>query len=242
MRQHETTDSQVRGLAKAPAKATAADQRHSGFARVSIVSPDSKELITERRLNAVYTDARAAPGLLVGYLPSFDKTLGGALAALGIEAKELTVAGIQGGSLADYSAIVIDNRGYQAHPELVAANARLLDYVRNGGTLIVFYQKANEWNPDQGKGRPQLAPYAIILGNARVTDENSVVRFLQPRHPLLLYPNRIGSTDFKNWIQERGLYYPTEWDSHYTALLATSDPGEAPRRDGLLAARYGSGQ
>ncbi|HEX4900656.1 MAG TPA: hypothetical protein VFV61_08995, partial [Pyrinomonadaceae bacterium] len=68
------------------------------------------------------------------------------------------------------------------------------------------------------------------------------IRFLQPRHPLLNYPNKIRSSDFNNWIQERGLYYPKEWDSHYTALFASNDTGEKPLRGGLLVARYGRGR
>jgi hypothetical protein len=124
---------------------------------------------------------------------------------------------------------------------LIAANSRLLDFANRGGTLIVFYHKDNEWNPDPRKNRPQLAPYPIILGGERVTDETAPIEFTQPRHPLLNYPNKIGPADFKNWIQERGLYYPREWDAHYNTLFSTNDPGEKPLPGGLLAAKYGKG-
>ncbi len=143
--------------------------------------------------------------------------------------------------MADYDTIIIDNRGYEAHPELISANPQLLKFVSAGGTLIVFYHKDNEWNPNSNKSRPQLAPYPILLDDRRVTDENAPVRFLQPNHPMLTFPNRITPADFKNWIQERGLYYPREWDSHYQALLSTSDQGEQPLHGGLLVARYGRG-
>jgi hypothetical protein len=127
------------------------------------------------------------------------------------------------------------------HMELVAANARLLEYARAGGTLIVFYHKANEWNPDPQKHRPQLAPYPIILGNERITDERAPVTFVEAQHALLNFPNKITPDDFTGWIQERGLYYPKEWDAHYSAPLASSDAGEQPLRGGLLAADYGRG-
>jgi hypothetical protein len=113
--------------------------------------------------------------------------------------------------------------------------------VGKGGTLIVFYHKDNEWNPNPDRGRPQLAPYPIILSDDRVTEEIAPIRFLEPRHPLLNYPNKITSADFNNWIQERGLYYPKEWDPHYDALFASNDTGEQPLRGGLLVTRHGRG-
>jgi LmbE family N-acetylglucosaminyl deacetylase len=198
--------------------------------------------ITKQQVRVIWSDARVVPNLRVGYLKSFDDTLRNALAALGVEAHELAVNNVGLDDLSGYQAIIIDNRGYQAHPELVAANSRLLDYVRAGGTLIVFYHKTNEWNPDQQKNRTQLAPYPITLGNSRVTDENAPIEFTEPKHPLLNFPNKITQEDFAGWIQERGLYYPQTWDSHYSAPFTTSDPGEQPLRGGLLATDYGRGR
>ncbi|HEX6285279.1 MAG TPA: hypothetical protein VFZ71_10415, partial [Pyrinomonadaceae bacterium] len=101
--------------------------------------------------------------------------------------------------------------------------------------------RVNEWNPDERRNRPQLAPYPIIVGSERVTQEDAPVVFLQPRHPLLRFPNRITQADFANWVQERGLYFPREWDPRYAAVLATSDKGEPLLRGGLLVAPYGRG-
>jgi hypothetical protein len=203
---------------------------------------DERAIATSGLLRIGYSDARVAPNLRVGYVRSSDDTLGGALAALGLQAKELSIEEIRAGDLAGYDTIIIDNRGYQAHPELVAANTRLLDYVRAGGTLIVFYHKTDEWNPDPSRGRPQLAPYPITLGNERVTDENAPVTFLDPQHQLLNFPNKLTQDDFKGWIQERGLYYPKQWDKRYSAPLASNDAGEQPLRGGLLAVDYGRGR
>ena len=208
----------------------------------AIIPEGKQKTLTQQTVRVAYSDARVVAGLRVGYVRSFDDTLRDALAALGVEAKELTVDDIRGGDLKPYDTIIIDNRGYQAHTELIAANPRLLEYASAGGTLIVFYHKPNEWNPDPSKGRTQLAPYTITAGNERVTDENAGVTFAEPAHALLNFPNKITADDFRGWIQERGLYYPDQWDEHYSAPLASSDAGEKPLRGGLLAADYGRGR
>ena len=208
---------------------------------VTVDLPNPKTPIDKRKVKLVYADALAAPQLIVGYLPSFDQTLSRSLAALNVEAKELTVPDISSGDLSKFTTIILDNRSYEAHPELISANDRLLKFVENGGTLLVFYHKTEEWNPDERRQRPQLAPYPIILNDDRVTEEDAPVWFLQPRHPLLNTPNRITQADFANWIQERGLYFPKEWDLHYAALLSTNDKGEPALRGGLLVAPYGKG-
>jgi LmbE family N-acetylglucosaminyl deacetylase len=208
---------------------------------LSIEADGTAPPVTERPIRMIHSDARVAENLRVGYFPSFDDTLAKSLTALGVRAKELTIEDAQKGDLNAYQTIIIDNRGYEANPELIAANSRLLEFVNAGGTLIVFYHKDNEWNPDAGKNRPQLAPYPITLGGERVTVETAPITFVQPRHPLLSYPNRIGQSDFNDWIQERGLYYPKTWDAHYTELFTTNDPGEKPLTGGLLVTQYGKG-
>ncbi len=209
---------------------------------ITIRRADSQEEVTRRALPGEYVKASVVKNLQVGFIPSFDQTLEWSLAALGVAAQKLSPSDIQSGALKNYDSIIIDNRGYEAHPELIAANDRLLAYVRDGGNLIVFYHKNNEWNPDPARNRPQLAPYPITLGGERVTDENAPVRFLQPAHRLLNFPNRMRRSDFLGWVQERGLYYPKEWDPHYAALLEMSDPGEPGLRGGLLVGTYGRGR
>jgi LmbE family N-acetylglucosaminyl deacetylase len=211
-------------------------------AKLIVSSPNSRAPIASREIRVTFMIAKVASNLSVGYVRSFDDTLRNALAALGVKAGELTIDEVRAGNLQGYDTIIIDNRGYQAHPELVAANARLLEFARAGGTLVVFYHKTGEWNPDAKKQRPQLAPYPIILDSSRVTDETAPIAFKEPQSALLNYPNKIKPEDFDGWIQERGLYYPKEWDAHYSAPLATNDKGEAPLGGGLLAADYGRGR
>ena len=189
----------------------------------------------------VYADADVASNLRVGYIRGFDFSLPNALAALGVESKELTVDEVKTADLQKYSTIIVDNRVYESQPELIAVNQKLLDYAKGGGTLIVFYHKSFEWNPDERRKRPELAPYKLILGDERITDETAPITFIEPEHPLLNVPNKIGQEDFANWIQERGLYYPKEWDPQFHALLQSNDPGEAPLKGGLLVADYGRG-
>lgn len=201
-----------------------------------------EEALTEREVKIVYADARVDPGLRVGYVRSSDFTLPAALEALGVKSKELTVEEIRSGDLKSYDTVVIDIRGYQAKPELIELNQKLMDFVEQGGTLLVFYHKTNEWNPDPKANRGQLAPFPIVLGNSRVTDETAPVTFTDPQHGLLNFPNKITARDFEGWIQERGLYFPREWDKRYSAPLAMSDAGEPQLQGGLLAADYGRGR
>jgi LmbE family N-acetylglucosaminyl deacetylase len=208
---------------------------------VQVFAEGSTENVTRRTMPAVYVPALAVAGIRVGYVPSTDTAIQNALTALGTESRRLSASEVASGEFSDLNAIIIDNRGYEIHPELIAANDKLLKFAENGGTLIVFYHKTNEWNPDERRKRPQLAPYPIILDDDRVTEEDAPIKFLQPGHPLLNFPNKITQRDFVGWIQERGLYYPKEWDSHYTALFSTHDTGEPPLNGGLLVAKYGKG-
>jgi len=184
---------------------------------------------------------RVAPTLRVGYVRGFDYSLSDALASLGVESKELSVDEVKTADLSKFTSVIVDNRVYESKPELIAVNQKLLDYAQAGGNLIVFYHKSDEWNPDERRNRPQLAPYKLILGGERVTDENAPITFIEPDHPLLNTPNKMGQDDFKEWIQERGLYYPKEWDPQFHALLQSNDPGENPLKGGLLVADYGKG-
>ena len=240
---NETRDATIRSNALPIESASTRYRARDGFGQflLTVESEESPQPITQRYIQVVYAESRVVRRLRVGFLPSYDETLEQSLTALGVNAREVSVEQVKNGELADYDTLIIDNRGYQAHPELVAANSNLLSFVREGGTLIVFYHKTDEWNPDPAKGRPQLAPYPIILGNERVTEETAAIKFLAPGHRLLTFPNRITQADFDRWIQERGLYFPKEWDPKYQTLFETADQGEPPLKGGLLATKYGRG-
>lgn len=199
------------------------------------------ENLIKRSVPVVWLDARVAGSVNVGYVRGFDFNLPNALDALGVESKELSVDEVKTSDLSKYTSIIVDNRVYESQPELIAANQKLLDYANAGGNLIVFYHRIDEFNPNPQRNRPQLAPYKLILGNERITVEDAPISFIEPQHPLLNVPNKLGPEDFVGWIQERGLYYPKEWDAQFHALLQSNDPGEAPLKGGLLVADYGKG-
>jgi len=87
----------------------------------------------------------------------------------------------------------------------------------------------------------EIAPYPLKISRDRVSKEDAPVRFLNPDHPVLNFPNEITEKDFDNWVQERGLYFPNEWDEKYEAVISSNDPGETPKDGGLLVAKYGKG-
>src|SRR6185369_246083 len=145
--------------------------KHDGPINVKVLDEARKQSVSELKIPNVYIPAIAVAGLRVGFVPSTDSTLKNSLTALGVEREELNVDSIAKTDLARFDTIIVDNRGYEIHPELIKSNERLLKFVEDGGTLIVFYHKTNEWNPDERRSRPQLAPYPIILDDERVTEE-----------------------------------------------------------------------
>jgi hypothetical protein len=176
----------------------------------------------------------------VGYVAGAGDSVAEAITALGGEVVPLTGADLVPEKLSGLSAIVFGVRAFNERTDLTDHLPALWSWVESGGTVIVQYNRPN------GLRTPQLAPYELsIAGDAprlRVTDETAPVTLLAPDHPALNRPNRIGPADFAGWVQERGAYFPSQWDeSHFTPVLAMNDPGEAPLRGSLLIARHGRG-
>jgi hypothetical protein len=160
-----------------------------------------------------------------------------ALRQMGCEVTLLSAEDLARGDLNRFDAIVTGVRAYNVRPDLMANQQRMLDYVEQGGTLVVQYVTADRSSsPVKGFG-----PYPIQLGSSRVTVEEAPVTFLNPDHPLLNGPNKIGDADFQGWIQERGLNFASQWDPRYEPLFESHDPNEEPLRGGTLYARYGKG-
>jgi LmbE family N-acetylglucosaminyl deacetylase len=138
-------------------------------------------------------------------------------------------------SLRKFDAIVMGIRAYNTKDALKFQHPKLLEYVQNGGTLVVQYNNNFELVVDK------LAPFNMKLSRTRVTDETAEMRFLLPDHAALNLPNKLTADDFKGWAQERGLYFPSEWDTAFAAPLSCNDPGEKPADGALLIAKYGKG-
>jgi len=186
------------------------------------------------RIRAVSFDLQKR-GSRVGYLPGAGDSVAEALAQMGYEVKMLTGADLTADGLRGLDAVVIGVRAFNVRDDLAAHLPALFEFVKAGGNVLEQYNRPNGLKTDQ------FAPYSLRLSNDRVTDENAAVTFLAPGHPVLTTPNKISSADFDGWIQERGIYYPNQWDDHWTAILASGDPGEVPLKSGLLVAQYGEG-
>ncbi|HXI40091.1 MAG TPA: hypothetical protein VNH83_08935, partial [Bryobacteraceae bacterium] len=179
----------------------------------------------------------------IGYVMGAGDQVPEALGQLGCEVRLLSSRDLAEGDLGGFDAIVTGVRAYNVRADLRANQQRLLDYVHNGGTLIVQYNVA-EGGPFGGRRSGELShigPYPLEVGRGRVSVEEAPVRFLSPDNVLLVSPNHIGERDFDGWIQERGLYFASEWNEHYQPVIETHDPGEKPLEGGMLYARYGKG-
>jgi LmbE family N-acetylglucosaminyl deacetylase len=176
-------------------------------------------------------------GLRVGYIAADNDTLPEILRQIGIRLDMLDEVALAFGDLSKYDAITVGIRAYELRPDLLRANARLLDYVKRGGTLLVQYQRDFAWNEELP------APFKATMPEqtSRVTDANSPVRFLAPDDPLLNSPNKITPEDFRGWVQERGLYFWGTFDAKYTPVLGLTDAGEAETKGSLVYVRDGKG-
>ena len=136
--------------------------------------------------------------------------------------------------------LLLDMRAYHHAPELAEHRDRILQFCRAGGRVVVMYHKPGEWN--ERRGHPLLAPFSLVVGSDRVTEEASPVTILQPEHRLWRQPHTIGPTDFEGWVQERGLNFPSKWDPAWTPLLELKDSSDEKASQGaLLYTQYGRG-
>jgi len=142
--------------------------------------------------------------------------------------------------LSQYQTIVLGIRDYE-QKDVVANNKRLLDYVSAGGRLVVQYNTMGSFGVPIDFNGGKYTPYPTTLSRARVSVEEAPVRILEPSNQIFHYPNEITQKDFEGWVQERGLYFMSQWDSHFTPLLESHDPGEPEQTGGLLIAPYGKG-
>ena len=177
-------------------------------------------------------DVKIAPGLRVGYIMGPGDLVPEAIEALGVTPHVLTNSEVNASDFSAWNVIVIGIRAYSTRPELTAAQPRLNEFVRRGGTLIVQYQTGSF-----------PAPFPLSMGRTaeRVVDENAPVKILDPANSLLTSPNAITTADFNGWLEERGHSFLDIWDPAYSALTETADLGQDPQRGGLLVAHPGKG-
>lgn len=177
----------------------------------------------------------AKSGDNVGYIMGSGDAIPDSLRQVGYHITLLSADDLANGDLSRFDSIVVGVRAFNTRADLLQDKSRLMDYVNQGGTLVVQY------NTLQDLDQNGMGPYPFQVSRDRVSVEDAPVTLLAPNHSLLNFPNKITQDDFSGWIQERGLYFPNQWDSHYQAILECNDPGEPPKDGGILYARYGKG-
>lgn len=339
----------------------------SGYQTVSYPHIEPRFIYHEAKTEGEVIDVKVAAGLKVGYIEGSGDDFGAALKRIGVDVKTIDSKELASGDLSVYDTIVAGVRVYEVRPDVIANNARLMDYVNRGGTYIVQYSRGNfetggfapfRIGREEGenvrqpatRGRqqdreprlmylhvadvakalttsttkpkvgyigpgggdtfvnpttgarleakalevsdlagdlsqfdvivvgpnpspgPELTQYnsqlleysrrkLVILAYTqqqfvrgdfpsfprpearpfRVTDENATVTILEPNHPRFNFPNKITQRDFDGWVQERGAYFLSDWDSHFKPLMACHDPGEPDLKGGEVIAQYGKG-
>ncbi len=181
-------------------------------------------------------DVKVPKELKVGYIMGAGDDIPTVLQQIGMNVTLIPAEKISTENLARYGSIVLGIRTYDTQKDVVANNQKLLDFVSNGGTLVV---QNNNSVSDFNKGK--FTPYPAELSRARVSVEEAPVQILAPESPIFHYPNEISQKDFDGWVQERGLYFMSSWDDHFTPLLSCHDPNEPDQKGGLLVAKYGKG-
>ncbi len=181
-------------------------------------------------------DVKIPQGLRIGYVMGAGDEIPSVLQQIGMTVAVLSADKLKAEDLSQYDTIVLGIRAYDTQKDLGANNGRLLDWVKAGGTLVVQY---NTGTGDFNAG--QFTPYPATLGRARVSVEEAPVKILAGENAVFHSPNEITAKDFDGWIQERGLYFMTQWDAKFTPLLESHDPGEPEQKGGMLEAEYGKG-
>lgn len=172
----------------------------------------------------------------IGYLTGAKDNVGNTLQTLGLDVSYIKESDLSiENNLKQFDAIVIGIRFLNVNNNAEQWMKRLIRYAENGGTLIIQY------NNNQNLQSKSIGPFPIQLENLRVTEENSTVTIINHKHQLLNYPNKITNTDFDNWIQERGLYFPASWDKKYQKILSMNDTNEMPLNSGILYTPIGKG-
>ncbi|MGZ8709273.1 MAG: PIG-L family deacetylase [Thermoanaerobaculia bacterium] len=176
-------------------------------------------------------------GSRIGYIMGSGDDVPNILRQVGYEVTLLTDVDLDRGDFKQYDAIVAGIRAYNTRDRLKLAHEKLMQYVENGGTMVVQYNTANQLDD---LAVPVPGPFPFKITRDRVAVEEAPVKLLGD-HAVLSAPNKITAADFDGWVQERGLYFTSEWDPRYATMLSTGDPGEPEQPGGQLVAKHGKG-
>lgn len=194
-------------------------------------------ILDDARTKVVLLDLAKKGGNKIGYIPGAGDNIPACLAQIGYEVTLLTDELLAKEDLGKYSAIVTGIRAYNTNDRMPVYYDKLMEYIRQGGNLIVQYNTNNRISPMETR----IGPYPFTISRDRVTDDNAKVEFTAPEHPVLNNPNVITEKDFEGWVQERGIYFATQLDGHYQTVLSMHDPNEPEHSGSLIVAPYGKG-
>ncbi|MBZ5508643.1 MAG: PIG-L family deacetylase [Acidobacteriia bacterium] len=211
-------------------------QYAEGFKVITRPDLDSYYAYRPATENVQAVDVKLPGQLKVGYIMGTGDEIPSVLQSVGLNTSIITPQELASGDLSRYGTIIVGIRAYDTRTDVREHNRRLLDYVNRGGTLIVQYnQGTNAFNDGH------YTPYPATAANVRVSVEEQPVEILAPEDRVFNWPNKITQKDFDGWVQERGLYFMSQWDTQFKPLLASNDPGEPSQKGGLLMAHYGKG-
>lgn len=193
-------------------------------------------ILSDAEAKIVLLDLKKAKNK-IAYIPGAGDNVPACLTQIGYDVTLLTDELLAKEDLSVYSSIVTGIRAYNTNDRLPLYHEKLMAYVHQGGNLIVQYNTNNRIAPMETK----IGPYPFTISRDRVTDDNAKVEFINPKHPVLNTPNTITEKDFDGWIQERGIYFATELDSHYETVFSMQDPNEKPSKGSLIIAKHGKG-
>ena len=194
-----------------------------------------QSVLQPARVHASRADVRVG-ARNVGYYMGAGDDVPAALRQMGCTVTILEDKDLEADNLAKFDAVVLGVRAYNTKDQLAFHQPALFEYVQKGGTLVTQYN-----TNFGGTENVTLAPYPLKLSRQRITDETAEIRLLAPQHAALNSPNKLTTADFSAWVQERGLYFPSEWDAAFTPILSMNDPEEKPLDGALLVAQYGQG-
>jgi LmbE family N-acetylglucosaminyl deacetylase len=213
---------------------------------------DGYTLVTREDLGAAYyyqpalqrvsvVDVKVPKDLKVGYVMGAGDEIPTVLQQIGMDVMLIPAEKLGTEDLSRYQTIVLGIRAYDTQKDVIANNQRLLDFVQAGGRLVVQYNTLGYTAATGDFNAGKFTPYPATLGRARVSVEEAPVKILDLANPIFRSPNEITQKDFEGWVQERGLYFMSQWDSNFTPLLESHDPGEGEQKGGLLVAHSGKG-
>lgn len=185
----------------------------------------------------VYVDVKTS-GKRVGYINGAGDFVPYCLQQMGYRVDILKQEDLTPENLRQYDAVVTGIRAYNVNEWLSESYDVLMNYVKEGGVMLVQYNTSSQIGPVKAK----ISPIPFNISRNRVTEEDAAVAFLDAQHPLLNFPNKISTEDFNGWVQERSVYEAEAMGQGFVSLLSMHDAGEPDRKGSLIATEHGKGR